>query len=126
MIKECYLTYRNIIKVCDLWKGPDDTCKVINKFKFPDFEIDHKSVIHLYCEYALYLDQYLNLVPRIDINFNPNSNEPELLLSLQAAGSLVNNENSVMLDWFDKANSELNKLFHDLTTDHIRSYWNKG
>lgn len=126
VIKECHLTYVNIVNLCDLWTGPNDTCKVIKGFKFPDFGVEQTTTTHFVYDYNLYLNQNLTLKPRIEINYNPNSREPQLLVTLQAIGTLDDDEKSVMLDWFDHANKELNKLFDCLTTDDIQRYWNKG
>jgi len=124
-IRRCELTYVDLIRPCEYWRGPEDTPKLIPSFALPDFGSLHGAASALDCSYCLEPVSGLQLHVAIRTGeANGDTGLPVLVLEFRAFGDMGGVVKSDADAWYEQAHDAIVTCFLNMTSKEIqRKYW---
>ena len=127
-IRSCELSYVNRIEPGNLWKGPQDTGKVISSFLLPTTGFDEAQLFNIRCQYGYNVSDDLRISVDVRIDSQPQApDEPSLFLDIRAMGILEQVAKYDSDEWFVKAHDTIMGCFSKITQDDIqRDHWQRA
>jgi uncharacterized protein (TIGR04255 family) len=120
------LNYVNVIHVCDYWRGPSDTSKIIPSFRLPVAEakvMEHPGFNQLTMQK---FSQSLTVTTGIRLVRMVTTKEPALHFELRAVGLIGSGSTSEADRWFEHAHEVLGDCFVKMTNPAIqKKYWKR-
>ena len=115
------LNYVNIIEGCEYWKGPEDTVKVIPRFRLPVGSETESPDFDQRTSQRLAADLTLNTTVR-SARLAQAPAKPVLIIEYRAIGLLLDTD--ALDSWFDRAHDAIGHCFTEMTSQDIqKTHW---
>jgi uncharacterized protein (TIGR04255 family) len=119
------LNYINVIESCEYWKGPEDTAKVIPRFRLTvlDGSKTESLDFHQTTSQRLAPDLTLNMTVR-SARLPQAPAKPVLIIEYRAIGLL--SETDALDNWFGRAHDTIGHCFTEMTSQDIqKTHWQR-
>ena len=124
-IRQCELTYVDVIEACEYWRGPHDTANVIpslSDYVRGQFGVS-ASAINTVFMYNIRSNTQLQIAVRT-VASTKDSDSQKLVLEFRARGLMDGVLKSDTESWFSDAHKSIVKWFLSMTSADIqREYW---
>jgi uncharacterized protein (TIGR04255 family) len=119
------LNYINAIESCEYWKGPEDTVKVIPRFRVPVPERSETESLdfHQITSQRLAADLTLTTTVR-SARLAQAPAQPVLIIEYRATGLLPDDD--ALDSWFGRAHDSIGHCFTEMTSQDIqKAHWQR-
>ena len=124
-ISRCELGYINILETFELWKGPQDTTKVIPSFSFLEVGINNAVPQGFNSNYIYNVQTDLQINIGIRAVTKVQEREaPVLIFEIRAIGNFGQVAQPATDEWFERAHGAIKNCFLGMTSSEIQNrFW---
>jgi hypothetical protein len=119
------LSYVNMIEGCEYWKGPEDTVKVIPRFRLPVHDGSKTESLDFHQGTSQRLAADLTLFTTVrSARLAQAPAKPILIIEYRAIGLLLDTD--ALDSWFDRAHDAIGHCFTEMTSEDIqKTHWQR-